>query len=102
MRIDPKKVEGIYENLIKAPSVSVQSGKQVSKEQPAVKDRLELSSDFSKRDTVKNLKAGIADEIEKGASSEKLRSLKAAIKNGTYQVSSDDIAQAMLNLSDKN
>lgn len=101
MRIDPKKVEGIYENLIKAPSVSVQNGKTVAKDQPSAKDRLELSADFSKRDTVKNLKTGVADEIEKGTSSERLRSLKAAVKNGTYRVSSDDIAQAMLKFSDK-
>ena len=96
MRIDPKSnIEGIYEaNTKKNQSISENS---TNKGNETNIDRVEISKTAESYDELSSVKEAVVNDVEKGASPDKLRSLKAQIENGTYYVSSEDIAGAVLN-----
>ena len=58
-------------------------------------DRIELSSDVRNRDEIRFAVTETAKNVDKGASPEKLTSLKNQVQGGNYYVSSSDIADAM-------
>jgi anti-sigma28 factor (negative regulator of flagellin synthesis) len=100
MRIDPKnKIDGIYEANIKKNSSA--SDNSVKKDKELNKDRVEISKEASNYDELSNIKSEIVSKGEKGTSADKLRRLKAEIENGTYYVSSQDIADAIINSKNK-
>jgi len=94
MKIDPSKVAGIYEANV-SKNVS-KSNNDVKNEISTSRDRIELSKTGVKYSEISSLKSKVIDEIDKGTDAEKIQSLKAAINNGTYRVSSNDIAAAMI------
>lgn len=91
MRIDPKNnIEGVYEtNLKKNQSITENS---VNKDTESNVDRVEISKNAANYDEINSLKESVVRDVEKGADPDRLRSLKAQIENGTYYVSSQDIA----------
>lgn len=94
MRIDPTKIDGIYEAQLKRGAGQVHTdsiGSEIKE------DRIELSKNAKEHDELRGLVSGIAGEIEKGASPDKLRALKKSISEGSYSVSSEEIAGAILN-----
>ncbi len=96
MRIDSKSnVDGIYEANLKKSSKVSENG--MSKKDERNIDRVEISSAASSYDEISSIKNKIVDEVEKGTSPEKLRLLKDQIENGTYHISSKDIASALIN-----
>ena len=99
MRIDPNNLSGVYESQMKTGGSTV--GGEEIKENKMPKDRIELSSAYKKRSGINEIKSNVVSEIEKGASPEKLKMLKKQIQDGTYKVSSDDIAQAMLGMKEQ-
>ena len=97
MRIDPKNnLDGIYETNIKKSNSST-SGNSVNKDTELNKDRVEISEEASNYDELSSVKSEVVSQVEKGTSADKLRKLKSEIENGTYYVSSNDIAGAILN-----
>ena len=94
MKIQPNGPGGVFDaGAVKTGENPAQKTGQ--KESPEG-DRVELSKkseDFSESGRIK---AAAADEAEKGAGAEKLRRIKAAIENGTYFVSGDELAKALL------
>lgn len=90
MRIDPINFNGVTE--------SKSAGSRNIEKSPAKaeipKDRLELSS--AGQDPVGSLKLRAAEELERGTSPERLRELKEQIREGSYFVSSEAIAEKML------
>lgn len=97
MRIEPKKLDGIFEANINKNSSA--SGSKVNKESGFNKDRVEISKEASKYDELSSIKTEVVNQVEKGTSVEKLRKLKAEIENGTYFVNSQDIANSIINSS---
>jgi flagellar biosynthesis anti-sigma factor FlgM len=95
MKIDPTKVAGIYEANV-SKNVS-KSNIDTKKETYGSRDRIEISKTGAKYNEISALKSKIINEIDKGTSTEKIQRLKSEINNGTYQVSSNNIADAMIN-----
>ncbi len=96
MRIDPKNnVNGVYDTSFNKNSKVADNS--VSKENKKNIDRVEISPAASKYDQISSIKDKIISEVERGTSPEKLRQLKVQIENGTYHVSSEDIAKAIVN-----
>ncbi len=98
MRIEPGKIENVYEIQLKndAGSSGENKGREIQK------DRIELSSECKSYDEQTSVSKSITSEIESGAGTEKLRKLKAQIQSGTYNVSGEAIAEAMLSYGGKN
>jgi len=98
MRIDPKSnINGTYEtNLNKNQDIAKNGSK---KDKQTNIDRVELSSTAEKFDELSSIKKAVVNNIEKGTSPERLRSLKMQIENGTYHVSSHDIAGVIINFA---
>ena len=99
MKIDPIKVASLYEANSKKNSAD---NRNVKKDIQHSNDRVEISNSGSKHSEVASLNSKIIRGIEKGASAEKIQRLKAEIENGTYNISSSDITNAMLNSKEKN
>lgn len=98
MRIDPKKqLDMVYETNIKKNLSS--SGNKMNKETEFNKDRVEISKSASNYDELSNIKSKVVENVEKGTSVDKIRNLKTEIENGTYYVSSQDIANSIINSS---
>lgn len=96
MRIDPKKqIDIIYETNIKKNSSTMDN--KTNKESELNKDRVEISKAASNYDELSSIKSKIVEGVEKGTSVDKIRKLKAEIENGTYFVSSQDIANSIIN-----
>lgn len=94
MKIDPSKVAGIYEsNASKGIS---KSNNDIKNDITPSRDRIELSKTGMKYNEISSLKSKVINDIDKGTDVAKIQSLKAAIKSGTYHISSVDIAGAML------
>lgn len=98
MRIDPKSnIIGTYETNLKKNQDIAQNGSKKDKETNI--DRVEISPTAENFDELSSIKKTVVNDIEKGASPDRLRSLKMKIENGTYHVSSQDIAGAIMNFA---
>ncbi len=96
MRVDSKSnIEGIYETNMKKNTVAGNS----KQENKLNQDRVEISETASSYDEQNSIKDKIVKEVESPTNPNKLRELKAKIENGTYHVSSTDIAGAIVRLS---
>jgi|GEM_PF-1346562 len=106
MRIDSKSnVEGIYEKTMKKDITIADSsnkGNSINEEKKTSQDRIEISRNGSSFDELSSIKEKAVADIEKSTSPDKLRQLKAAIENGTYYVSSEDIAGAIVGSGSNN
>lgn len=101
MRIDPKSnIESIYEANTKKNSSALENN--VNQEDKLNKDRVEISKTARSFDELSPIKEKVVADVEKATSPDRLRELKAQIENGTYHVSSQDIAAAILNIGGKN
>lgn len=101
MRIDPKgSIEGIYEATLKKNTTV--ADKEAQAEKKIEKDKVEISKTAGSYDELSPIKKKIVEEVEKGTPPSRLRQLKASIENGTYHVSSKDIAEAILDFGGKN
>lgn len=98
MRVDSKgSIEGIYEKTMKKDlSVSKKEIKNDKKQDLINQDRIDISENASSYDELSSVKDAVVKEVDKATSPDKLRQLKAAIENGTYHVSGEDIAGAIL------
>jgi anti-sigma28 factor (negative regulator of flagellin synthesis) len=95
MRVDAKgNIEAIHElnikNSVSATKNNLEENNQLNQ------DRVEISETASSYDELATVKDQVVKEVEAPTSPDKLRSLKAQIENGTYNVSSNDIAAAIL------
>lgn len=98
MKIDPKLIS-LYE---------AQVGKGVKRSDDFIRrdprlsravvrnDRIEISEKAAKFSEIQAMKTQLLKEVEKAPNPEKLYRLKEQIENGTYQVSSSAIADAIL------
>lgn len=100
MRIDPKNMDGIYETTVKK-NASALAGDANGNSPKAKTDRVEISKALKGRSEADVAASVVVSQIDAGASPEKLHKLKSAIAAGTYHVSSDDIADAMLSAKEK-
>jgi anti-sigma28 factor (negative regulator of flagellin synthesis) len=98
MKIDPTKITDLYESYAK---LNASSNNSVSQNNELYKDRVEISDMGIETCDIAPMKSKIVSEIENGAEEQRLQELKQAIKDGTYHVSSEKIAEAMLNASTK-
>ncbi len=73
--------------------------KEKSINSPMGEDRLDLSEACQSRENPAGMAKSVAAEIAEGVGTEKLRALKEQIAAGTYHVSGEDIAAAMLNFT---
>ena len=89
MKIDPANIVKLHETVSNKDMVPNKKSRQTG-------DRIEISDIGTKHSEIASMKSKIIYDVEKGASAEKLQRLKSEIENGTYHVSSDDIASAML------
>lgn len=98
MRVDSKgNIEGIYEKTMKKDlAVSENKLKNEKKEGVLDQDRIDISENAGRCDEFSSIRNKVVDDIEKATSPDKLRQIKAAIENGTYHVSGEDIAGAIL------
>lgn len=97
VKIEPNKVAGIYEaNKIINTSKTDNGIKNQTKSSV---DRIEISKAGAKYNEISALKSKLIGDIDKGSSTEKLQRLKFEINNGTYHISSDDIAGAMFKMN---
>lgn len=98
MKINPSKITSIYEAQsrcnIKNQNVAA------SEEAPNRKgDRIEISQKGLRYGEILASKTALVKELEKGAKQEKIQMLKEKISKGEYNVSSHDIAEAILKKS---
>lgn len=94
MKIDPIKVASLYEAT--ANNNIINNNSNMQKDVQHSNDRVEISDVGSKHSEIALFKARVINDIEKGASAEKIQVLKSGIENGTYHVSGVDIAEAMI------
>lgn len=95
MRIDPKnKVDGVYDALIRKSTT--ESGTVRQSQTDLKRDRVELSQNAETHDELKTAKEEVLRDVERGSSPDKLRRIKAQVESGSYSVSAEDIAEAML------
>jgi anti-sigma28 factor (negative regulator of flagellin synthesis) len=99
MKIDPKRAVNFYET--QTNKSQAKSEAKINKDNSIKRDRVEISSQASKHSELIEMKEKIASEVGKGASPERLQRLKIEIKNGTYSVSSLDIADSILKIKSK-
>lgn len=102
MKIDPKSLDGLYETK---SNQSIRNGKtQISNEADrktdtvTKQDRIEISEKGTRHGEVLAVKTSLVNEVKKETSAEKIQRLTEEVKNGTYFVSSSDIAEAILKL----
>jgi len=94
MRIDPNgKVDGLHDLHMRRTSQPQENS--VGKSEELKQDRVEISP-AAKRDDLSAIRDEIVSEIEKGASPDRLRRLKAEIQSGKYDVDASDIADAII------
>lgn len=96
MKINPAdmaKIEGAYET----PHKSVENSATGNNDKSGMaRDRVCLSEESLKYNESVGIMTAAVQKAEQNTSPEKLRRIKAAIENGTYQVSGEDIAAAMI------
>jgi len=90
--IDLTKIENAYEASQKAGENRAAGNGETG----LPRDRVCLSVESEKHGESDVVKTGAAREAEQNTSPEKLRQIKAAIESGSYQVSGEDIADAMI------
>ena len=100
MRIDPKSNIGPIGETDRKKSAAIAENSRNNAEKHHA-DRVEISHATSSQDELGLIKEKIITDVAKPADPDRLRALKAAIKNGTYMVKSEDIANAILNLGMK-
>ena len=97
MRVDAKgNIDSIHEVSIKNNLSTSQNN--LEKEEKLNQDRIEISPSVSDYDGLSSVKDEVVKEVEAPTSPDKLRSLKSQIENGTYHISSDDLAAAILSV----
>ena len=96
MKINPadmSKIEGAYET----PHKSVENSAARNNDKTGMaRDRVCLSEESMKYNELEGIRTAATQKAEQNTSPEKLRRIKAAIENGTYQVSGEDIAGAII------
>lgn len=96
MKIPPaemKKIEGAFETQQKP----VENRADGSNDKTGMaRDRVCLSEESMKYNELEGIRNAAAQKAEQNVSPEKLRRLKAAVESGTYRVSGEDIAAAMI------
>ncbi|MEA5040819.1 MAG: flagellar biosynthesis anti-sigma factor FlgM [Clostridiaceae bacterium] len=95
MKINPvelNKIDSVYETSLKTGEGHATG----SREAGLPRDRVYLSDEAEKQREPEDTKALAVREAEQNTDPEKLRRIKAAIENGTYRVSGEDIADAMI------
>ncbi|MDL2327148.1 flagellar biosynthesis anti-sigma factor FlgM [Ruminococcaceae bacterium OttesenSCG-928-A11] len=61
-------------------------------------DKVTLSEQAAARAGISRLASAMAAEVEGGASAERIEELREAVQSGDYNVSSEDIADAILDV----
>ena len=101
MRIDPNSnIEGMHDVGIKNNTTISQNNAQENNK--LNQDRIEFSQAANSFDELSAVKDKVVKEVEASTSPDRLRELKAQIENGTYFVSSEDIAGAIMTFSANN
>lgn len=93
MKINPIKVTNLYEANKKNTSID---NTNIKKDTHHNNDKVEISSAGLKHSEAETIKMRLINEITKGTDKDKIQSLKDSIHNGTYNVSSTNIAEAMI------
>jgi flagellar biosynthesis anti-sigma factor FlgM len=98
MKINPASVYGVYKPT-ETPDGGARVKNGTSASVPAVEkqDTIQISSQGKAQQEIGRIVSEIMDEVSQNAGAERLESLKAAIADGSYHVSSDDLADAILN-----
>lgn len=99
MKINGEKIEGLY-SYAKADKAAAE--KNVNIEMGAAKDKVTISIEARAYSAKGRLTRIVVDEVTRQTPSEKLLKLKNEIASGTYNVSSDEIAAAILGEKQKN
>jgi len=103
MRIEANgNVDGLYEASMKKDITGaenkVNSENSVNNTSDIKKqDRVEISEAAAGYDELGAIKEKVVQDVQAGAGPDRLRELKAQIKDGTYFVSSADIAASIIN-----
>lgn len=92
MRIDSIKGMNVYETIAKESAQS----KKTQLPAAASLDRLELSNEGLKFKEASSAAAKIKEAVSQDADEEKIRALQVKIADGTYQVSSTELADAIV------
>jgi anti-sigma28 factor (negative regulator of flagellin synthesis) len=94
MKIDPSHIDKLYGAL--AADNAAQAPREESRQRAIDKDSLALSDAARGHSQIDAAVKQTVDEATKPASAERLLRYKNAIQSGTYRVSSEDIAAAMI------
>jgi len=98
MEIKPSSGFNIYKaNARSAMNCENSVGKSVSSAAPNKMDTISISAQGAQQKETAKLVSSITKEITADADSAKVNALKTAIQNGTYSVSAEKIADAILN-----
>ena len=77
-------------------TTSIKGEKAVSSGIEAKADSISISSDAASYGEIYKLGYAIRSEIDSANTADRIASIKEAIRNGSYSVSSDDVAGAIL------
>lgn len=96
MKINPSQVDKLFNAL--AAENTASTAKEVEKQQSSVgsTDSLSLSEAAKNRSEIDSAVNMVVSDSAKSTSAERLLRFKSEIQNGTYRVSSQAIAEAML------
>jgi len=94
MKIELNGIDSVYDATIRTDDIAVKKTTEDKSSLP--RDKVEFSEQSKKYSQLNSIKEEITSDVDMGAGPEKLRALKAAVMNGSYHVSSEDIAGAML------
>ena len=96
MKINPSQIDKLY-NALSAENTATAS-KEAERQQTAIgnKDSLTISEAAKNRSEIGSAVNMVVTEATKSTSAERLLNYKNQIQNGTYRVSSEAIAAAML------
>lgn len=87
-----------YVKKVKADEAASGKGRTKAAGAAARADTVMLSDQAAARAEAGRIAAGFAADVENVASPERIQELTAAVQSGTYYVSSEDLADAILDL----
>lgn len=99
MKINSQGIER-YQSVVKQVKTGDDAHGKTSagKLTSAKTDKVTISGDGAARAEISRLASSIAAEVDSPASSERIDGLRQAVEQGTYNVPSEDIADAMLDI----
>jgi len=95
MKINPNQIDKLY-NALSAENASTASREAERQQISGGKDSLSISEAAKNRSEISNAVNMVVSEATKVTAAERLLNYKNQIQNGTYLVSSEAIAAAML------